>query len=129
MNTTTPSTSLRGLIATAILGALAVGNALVCTAADGRDTVSQTVKYGDLNLSNPEGAATLYRRIVAAANNVCSPSDTDLRVLTTQGGLSACIHKATMEAVTKVGHPELTAVYNSKNRHPLPITVASAGTH
>jgi UrcA family protein len=106
-----------------------MGNAWVCAAADARDTVSQTVKYGDLILSNPEGAATLYRRIVAAANNVCSSNDTDLRVLTSQVNLNGCIHKATMEAVTKVGHPELTAVYNSKNRHPLPITVASAGTH
>ena len=66
MNRMTTSTQLRRLIATAILGALASGFAGV-SAADDSDVRSKTVKYGDLNLSNPQGAAALYGRIVQAA--------------------------------------------------------------
>ena len=59
MNTLTPSTRLRGLIATAIVYAFASSFAAVCAAAERGDTVSVIVKYGDLNISNPEGAAAL----------------------------------------------------------------------
>jgi UrcA family protein len=126
MNTTNPSARLRGFIATAIFSALVSSFAAVCTAADSSDTRSETVKYGDLNVSNPEGAATLYRRIAAAANNVCRSYETDSRYIGSQAGLNACVHKAIADAVTKVGRPELFTVYNSKNRQPLPVIVASA---
>jgi UrcA family protein len=126
MNTTTPSARLRGFIATAIFSALAASFAAVCTAADSSDTRSQTVKYGDLNVSNPEGAAALYQRIAAAANNVCRSFELDSRYIGSQRGLNACVHKAIADAVTKVGRPELFTVYNSKNRRPLPVTVALA---
>jgi len=129
MNTTTPSIRLRGLIATAIFSALASSFAAVCAAADGITTVSETVKYGDLNVSNPQGAATLYRRIVQAASNVCGSHDFDSRNLEPQASLKACVHKAIADAVTKVGQPQLFAIYNSKNRQPLPVTVASAQSH
>ena len=126
MNTTNPPTRLRGFIATAIFSALASSFGGACTAADSGDTRSETVKYGDLNISNPQGAAALYRRIVAAANNVCSSYEADSRYIGSQASLNTCIHKAITDAVTKVGRPELVAVYNSKNRQPLPVTVASA---
>jgi UrcA family protein len=126
MNTVTPSTGLRGLIATAIFSALASSFAAVGAAAGGIITVSETVKYGDLNVSNPQGAATLYQRIVKAANNVCGSRDVGSRNLESQATLNACVHKAIADAVTKVGQPQLFAIYNSKNRQPLPVTVASA---
>jgi UrcA family protein len=126
MNTTNPSARLRGFIATAIFSALASTFAAVCTAADSSDTRSETVKYADLNVSNPEGAAALYRRIAAAANNVCRSFELDSRYIGSQAGLNACVRKAIADAVTKVGRPELFTVYNSKNRQPLPVTVALA---
>ncbi|HEV7444952.1 MAG TPA: UrcA family protein [Steroidobacteraceae bacterium] len=127
MNTTTPSIRLRGLIATAIFSALASSFAAVCAAADG--TVSETVKYEDLNVSNPQGAATLYRRIAKAADDVCGSYHVDSRNLESKASLNACIHKAIADAVTKVGQPQLFAIYNSKNRQPLPVTVASVQRH
>jgi UrcA family protein len=126
MITTNSSTRLRGFIATAIFSALASSFAAVCTAADSSDTRSETVKFADLNVSNPEGAAALYRRIATAANNVCRSFDNDSRYIGSQASLNACIHKAIADAVTKVGRPELFTVYNSKNRQPLPVTVAVA---
>ena len=135
MNTVTHSTCrfahssyFRGLIATAVFGALASSFAAVCTATDGTGFSSQTVKYGDLNISNAQGAAELYRRIVLAANDVCGSRDVDTMHLGARQRMDACVRKATADAVTRVGHPELIAVYNSKNRQPLPITVASAQT-
>jgi UrcA family protein len=82
------------------------------------------VKFGDLTLSNPQGAATLYRRIAAAARDVCGSYDLDRWNLGSRASLNACVHKAIADAVTKVGQAELFAVYNAKNHQPLPITVA-----
>jgi UrcA family protein len=128
MNTMNPSTGLRGFTTKAILSALACSFVAVCAAADGSGTTSVIVRYGDLNISNPEGAATLYRRIVAAANNVCDPHAIDSRDLASRAEVNACVHKATADAVTKVGRPELVAIYNAKNRQPLPITVAATSS-
>jgi UrcA family protein len=119
MNTTT-STCLHALVTSAILGALAAGFTGVSAAGD-LTVRSITVKYGDLNLSNPQGAATLYSRIVRAANEVCGPPDDSLWF---RSDARACLHKAIADAVTKVGHPQLIAVYNANNREPLPATVA-----
>jgi UrcA family protein len=129
MNTITPSTRLRGLIAKAIVSVVAASFTVVCAAADNTETVSVVVKYGDLNVSNPEGAATLYRRIATAARNVCGSYDTDSWHRVSRASVEACVHKAIADAVTKVGQPGLFAIYNAKNREPLPITVASAKTH
>jgi len=122
MTTMTTSTQLRGLIATAILGVLASCFAGVSAAADS-DTRSMTVKFGDLDLSNPQGAATLYRRIVQAARGVCDMSDDSPWALAAEHG---CFKKAVADAVTKVGEPQLIAVYNAKNNQPLPFTLATA---
>ena len=56
------------------VGALLCLNAPLSSAADASDEVvrSEIVGFGDLNLSNPEGVAVLYRRIKAAAHRVCS---------------------------------------------------------
>jgi UrcA family protein len=130
MNTITRSTRLRGLIAKALVSAVAASFTVVCAAADNTETVSVIVKFGDLNVSNPEGAATLYRRIAAAASNVCGPYETDSwHRGSSRARVNACVHKAIADAVTKVGQPELFAIYNAKNREPLPITVADAKTH
>ena len=127
MKTMTRSTHLRELIATALLGTLACGYATVIAAA-GMETHSTVVKYGDLNLSNPQGAATLYHRIVAAAHQVCNYFDDDRSFEQVRANVDACVHKAIVNAVTKVGRPELIAVYNANNREPLPLTLAAAET-
>jgi UrcA family protein len=65
MNTSTASTGLRGLTASAIFGALAVSFSAV-SAAD-PSSVSVSVKFADLNIAKPSGALVLYNRIRAAA--------------------------------------------------------------
>jgi UrcA family protein len=123
MNTATNCSNLRGLIATTILGALALSFSAVSTAADSNPVRTAVVKFGDLNLSTAEGADTLYGRIRTAAANVCwlSSNDTD----PTQAIVWGCMHKAVSEAVTKINKPALFAVYNAKNKPPLPVTLTA----
>lgn len=125
MKTLIASPALPGLVTAAIFGALAFGIGTASIAADRSDVSQTTVKFADLNLSNREGATKLYERIVVAANQVCNSFDTDMRDLASQGQVLACVHKAIADAVTKVGHPELVAVYNARNHEPLAITVAA----
>jgi UrcA family protein len=121
-------TNLSRLITTAIFGALTLSCGAISIAADKNNPPQVVVKFGDLNLSNPQDAATLYGRIVAAGSEVCRPFDIDSRDLGARARLHACIHKAIADAVTKVGQPELFAIYNARNREPLRITVAAAQT-
>ena len=125
MKTLLASAKHPGLVTAAIFGALALGCGAVSIAADRSDVPQAVVKFGDLNLSNRQGAATLYNRIVFAAYEVCKSFDSDIRNLASHAHLNACVHRAIADAVTKVGQAELIAVYNAGSRQPLPITVAA----
>lgn len=122
MNTNTVSAHLRGLIAAAVLGTLAAGFTGVSAAAGNSDVRSETVHFADLNLSTPQGAAALYRRIKWAAQDVCQWDDDSIGM---QTDIRGCREKAIADAVTQVGRPELTAVYNANHRDPLPVTFAA----
>ena len=119
MNTLTAPTRL-GLVATAIFGALASSFSAVSAADAGTEPVSLTVKFADLNVSQPRGAAVLYGRINAAAENACSfywfKSDADEE---------RCVHDAIANAVMKVNQPALSAVYNAKYKISAPSTLVS----
>ncbi|HEX4375966.1 MAG TPA: UrcA family protein [Steroidobacteraceae bacterium] len=69
---------------------------------------STTVRYADLNLQSPEGVATLYRRLTAAASQVCPLAYTpDLH---TQELSKQCQRAAIERAVTAIGNPMLARV-------------------
>lgn len=125
MNTLTTSARLRSQIATVVLSALAASFATVCAAADSTGAPTVIVKYGDLSVSNPQGAARLYGRIVAAAHEVCKGFDINSRDLASQARLKACVHKAIADAVTAVGQPQLLAIYNAKNGTQAPTALVS----
>jgi UrcA family protein len=120
MNTSTTSTGLRGLIATAIFGALACGFSAVCAADPSSAPTSLNVKFADLDISSRAGALVLYERIRATAESACSyywfERDADQ---------VRCVHDAIANAVTKVNRPALFVVYNSKNKSPLPTALVS----
>ena len=118
MNTSTLSTGLRGLIASAVFGALASSFSAV-SAADPSST-SVIVKFADLNTASPSGALVLYGRIQAAAQGVCS-----YYWFKTDADEARCVHDAIANAVTKVNRPALFAVYNAKNKTPLPTAFLS----
>jgi UrcA family protein len=103
------TSGLRRLIATAIFGFLGLGLCVVAAADPSAE--SRTVKFADLDISNPSGAHVLYRRIRAAAQVVCSyyffATDTDK---------ARCVRDATADAVTRINQPALSAVYNANNK-------------
>jgi UrcA family protein len=124
MNTLTATNRIPSLIATALLGAMASALTAQPAAANGVEPLQVTVKYADLNVSHPQGAAVLYGRIRAAAAVVCAPFD--------RGGLSvklhrdACVDNAIADAVTAVNEPALLAVYGTKTGKTPPVRVALA---
>ncbi len=84
------------------------------------DTRQVTVKFADLNISRPEGAAILYGRLRAAAETVCSPYGT--RNLAEQESIDNCINSAMHQAVTTINQPALSLIYSAKTRIPLQFT-------
>jgi UrcA family protein len=122
------STHLSPLITTAIFGAFALSCSFVSTAADNSDVPQAVVKFADLNMSTQQGAAALYGRIAAAADKVCNSYAVDFRDLVAKAQVNACVHRAIADAVTKVGQPELFAIYSAKNHRPVPNMVAISQT-
>ncbi len=115
MNTIIRSSALRGLLAAAILGGTCTASSSVSAAGTDTNSESQLVTFADLKISSAAGATELYARINAAAVSVCSyfwfKSDADE---------ARCIGGAIANAVAEVNEPALVAVYNLKNRKPLP---------
>lgn len=118
MSTSIASTGLRGLIATAILGALASTFSAV-SAAD-PSSASVNVKFADLNISSPSGALVLYNRIRAAAGGACS-----YYWFETDADEARCVHDAIANAVTNINQAALSAVYNAKYKTSVPSTLVS----
>lgn len=126
MKTLIASANLPPRVIATITGLLTFGCATVCIAGDNGDMPHAVVRFGDLNVSSPDGAAALYHRIYTAAYEVCGTVDTDRRYLPDPLGLHTCVHHSVRNAVAKVNQPALSAIYNTRNHDPLPITVAAA---
>jgi UrcA family protein len=105
MNTSTPSTALRGFIASAIFGALVLSFSAV-SAADPASSAHMTVKYSDINMASPSGARILYERIRTAAQSACN-----YFWFKTDADEARCVQNTIANAVTKVNQAALTAVY------------------
>jgi len=96
-----------------VLGfALAAIVCLLGTAAAWADVRSITVSFRDLDLSNPDGAKTLYYRIQTAAKTVCGPEETTMIGKTIWRG---CVKGAVDDAVAKVNNPLLTALHTDRS--------------
>jgi UrcA family protein len=70
----------------------------------------KTVSFRDLNVSNPEGAAVLYKRIKSAASEVCGNWDS----LSQRPAVTTCIDEAVSRAVAQVNTPMLTSLHQAK---------------
>jgi UrcA family protein len=122
VKTMTHPIRFRTVIATLILGALACGVAAV-NAAEDSGIPKIVVKYADLNVSAPQGAAVLFQRIRRAGEAVCGSL--------AGGGLgpkmrmNACVQNAVADAVTKVNQPQLFAIYKANYKTPSPTTLLS----
>jgi len=70
------------------------------------------VKYGDLNLANPEGVSVLYKRLHTAAVRVC---EDDSPYPEKKAQVKTCIADAMERAIARVNSPALTA-YAARKR-------------
>lgn len=113
MNTTT-RTSLHAAIY-CLCGATSLC-ALQATAVAADDTLpTRKVSYADLDISKPAGAKVLYRRIEAAARQVCvSDASRDLRAAEQQ---RACIDRAIEGAVKGVNSIALSDLHSAAAIH------------
>ncbi len=101
-------------VAMLVMAASWQGTALASAAADPwhPDPAQITVHFGELDLGQPAGAATLYRRIRVAAERVCGePRLTGSRMV--QPEWRACVARAISQAVATLDRPTLTAYYRA----------------
>lgn len=122
MNILITSTNPSRLISVAIFGALALSWGTMSIAAGENDAPQAVVKFGDLNISNSQGAVALYHRIRNAAVTVCRPQDDG--TLASMSRVQSCIQKAIADAVTRVNRAELFEVYDARSHQLRPIVVA-----
>lgn len=109
------SVAFRSAAAVAATVLLTVGPAMADPAvASDKQALQTAVRYSDLDLASSEGAATLYRRIVAAAQRVCP--DSGVRDARSTQAIRECRAQAIQRAVDSVGSPQLAAIYIG--RHP-----------
>src|SRR5688572_11742918 len=88
------------MLARSLLFAMVAGFLPVPALASTVETRSLDVSYADLDLSNPDGAVKLDRRVKAAANAVCGRADArDLRLARS---VAACRKDALARATPKV---------------------------
>lgn len=71
------------------------------------EPTSETVHFADLNVASPEGAAMLFKRIRAAAQEVCRDLDAGYFDLALMQRHEACVRNAIGSAVEQVGTPVL----------------------
>jgi UrcA family protein len=88
----------------------AFGAAVLCTlttpaVASEQDVPTKTVRFDDLNIAKAAGAKALYRRIQAAAREVCPLSISGGHLATVR---RACIEQAIDNAVKSVNAVALT---------------------
>jgi UrcA family protein len=85
---------------------------LAAAASHDEEVPRVVVKYSDLNLSNPEDAATLLHRIEQAARRVCPDADLlNLRALQVS---VQCRRQAVARAVGAIDSPTLNALLNRR---------------
>jgi UrcA family protein len=104
-------TSLR--LAAILCATLAAGLSVPTRAAD-LVNPDISVRYDSVAIESEQGAVQLLKRIEGAAGRVCARLDHGN--LASRGKAQACSRKLTADAVSKVNHPMLVAVYNSAGR-------------
>jgi UrcA family protein len=123
MNSKTTINQVRTVIATVLFGAVAAVAALPATAGSSDAPPQLTVKFSDLNISSPQGAAVLFARIKTAAKAVCPRNDD--RDLGAKIQMDACVDHAISVAVTQVNAPALSALYTKSTGKQVPTRLAA----
>lgn len=78
-----------------------------------RGTGNVAVSYADLNLANPTGLDTLYRRVKSAAHKVCGVENMRVSLDITRKN-QECISVAIDNAIENIGDARLAALHQAK---------------
>jgi UrcA family protein len=100
------------MILCGIVSAAGIGAASAAVQED--DAPSIVVKYSSDNLLTDSGARVVYRKIVAAAEQVC-PTRVDSLILS--GAVRQCRAQAIARAVLEINNPKLAAIHDSASRN------------
>jgi UrcA family protein len=104
-----------------LLLALLAGTASSLATADARVNVkSQVVRYDDIRIISPVGAAVLFARLRTAALLACGGPVDGPPQLARQQRTDACVRDALAKAVSDVNHPVLTQYYESRRNAVVP---------
>jgi UrcA family protein len=112
MNANIPSKSgaaKRAAVAVVAFGILTGASGLAAAGAPLSNVPAVVVRYADLDLGSEQGARTLYRRILGAAEAVCPQAD--IRDLERSVQSHRCRQQAVARAVQNVSSPQLAAIY------------------
>ncbi len=101
------------LLLGSLAGLMAAGAAGAATAGD--DVPSVVVKYSDLNLATQDGVNHLYRRLMAAARQVCP--DAPIRDLGAMSRAEQCRNEAVARAIRQIDNPQLAALYAGRSKN------------
>jgi UrcA family protein len=85
-----------------------------------------TVRFADLDLTRPQGAAQLYHRLHKAAEVVCSSLES--RELSRMALFNKCVAETMAGTVAQINRPGLSAFYRGKvgGNTAIPFEVASS---
>lgn len=106
---------VKSIVAVAV-GVVLTGCHVLANAGD-RESAAQVrsviVRYAELDLSKPQGIDVIYRRIQAAAKQVCR-ADTSVTALYDRASQNICYRDAIERAVRQVNLVALTALHRAK---------------
>jgi UrcA family protein len=109
---------MKNLTILAAAAALVASSISIAKADSPFEPRSVTVKFADLDTTNAEGAATLYRRLKSAAASVCRGLEPD-KQLSRVWGYNECLHTAMSNAIVKINRP---AVAEYAAAHGVPMS-------
>jgi UrcA family protein len=103
-----------------LLACLAATASSVATADSLVNVKSEVVRYDDIRLISPVGAAVLYGRLYNAALRACGGPVSGPTQLGREQRSTACAQDAVKKAVIEVNHPVLTQYYESRHSAIVP---------
>jgi UrcA family protein len=101
----------RALFGLAALAAVLTTNLALATPVDDK-TEAVTVRYSDLDLSSPQGALVLYKRIKFAAHEACGY--TPPQELARLARYQECVDHAVTRAIEKVKSARVSAIHEAE---------------
>jgi UrcA family protein len=108
---------MKEMTATLALALFALGNLTAAHGESNPQQRSETVKFGDLDLTTKRGATRLFERLSLAASRVCSDPNEHLPVMRIE--LLQCRNQAIGTALGVVAAPALTSIARDHGVEPL----------